>query len=198
MVKRYQDMSDAHGRSVQRKWFASKIETQQISGAVWSTEGRRWHNQDAIDRIYAPTEDLADDLLRELAEVEYAAGDGDALAKFTAYPPSVAGMISMIRTDLDAFSPAEIALLENHGYLECSRVLIASHEAGRPPLGYRPCPVTLPHPEWGPTARPMKDFMSALQDSHRTYWFGRYVPPSSPVRRSLLRLVDRLGKSAPV
>jgi NTE family protein len=54
-------------------------------------------------------------------------------------------VISRIRTDLDAFTPAEVAVLENHGYC-LAEAAIQQHVKGlikEPTL-----PFHLPHPEW--------------------------------------------------
>ncbi len=56
----------------------------------------------------------------------------------------IATVISEVRTDLDAFSNAEIAVLENHGYL-LADVALRTHA---PELIAREAPMVVPHPRW--------------------------------------------------
>jgi NTE family protein len=78
----------------------------------------------------------------------------------------VAERISNIRTDLDAFSDAEAAVLENHGYL-LTDAAVASHAID---LVSAPAPVAVPNPQWMDEAR-VRD---ALKDSRkRKLPFGR-------------------------
>lgn len=56
----------------------------------------------------------------------------------------VENVISQIRTDLDAFSEAELDVLENHGYL-VAEAAIQSHVPG---LIARPAPLKVPYPRW--------------------------------------------------
>jgi hypothetical protein len=53
-------------------------------------------------------------------------------------------VIGVIRTDLDAFSDVEVAVLENHGYLAADRAIKkrASH------LISRTLPLQIPFPDW--------------------------------------------------
>ena len=69
-------------------------------------------------------------------------------------------MISRIRTDMDAFSSAEIAVLENHGYV----VADAALKQYAPDLvPSSPAPLTMPHPQWIDEAR----VRQALKQSHK-------------------------------
>ncbi len=77
-----------------------------------------------------------------------------------------AELISEIRTDLDSFSEAESAVLENHGY-HLADAAIARH-AGDLRSREVPAAVT-PHPEWMDEAR-VRD---ALRDSGKRKWLGR-------------------------
>ena len=63
------------------------------------------------------------------------------------YSPELAqDVISEIRTDLDAFSPAECAVLENHGYL-VAEAAIRAHLL--PAFGIMTLPpLRIPHPKW--------------------------------------------------
>ena len=79
-------------------------------------------------------------------------------------------VIAEIRTDLDAFSDAEAAVLENHGYL----LVDAALRAHVPSLLPESCPSpVVPHPDWFPPACSEQDLRSALADSHRTRVWGR-------------------------
>lgn len=51
--------------------------------------------------------------------------------------------LSQVRIELDAFSPAEIGILENHGYLMCD-LAVRRHLPGLPAID---APVMPPHPE---------------------------------------------------
>jgi NTE family protein len=86
------------------------------------------------------------------------------------YPKAlVAEVISKVRTDLDAFSPAEAAVLENHGYM-LAEAAIKRHI---PTLAALPAPFAVPHPEWLDEAKVRR----ALADSYkRKFPFGRFNP----------------------
>jgi NTE family protein len=76
-------------------------------------------------------------------------------------------VIGCIRTDLDAFSGAEAAVLENHGY-SLADAGVSVHL--QPPLRPEPYPpLTLPHPEWADEEK-VRD---ALKDSWRRTAWGR-------------------------
>ena len=78
----------------------------------------------------------------------------------------VEGVISRVRTDLDAFSVAERAVLENHGYALADAV-IRRHA---PALVHLDAPAAvLPHTAWADEAT----VRAALADSHRTRILGR-------------------------
>jgi NTE family protein len=75
-------------------------------------------------------------------------------------------VISQVRIELDAFSPAEMAVLENHGYLMCD-LAIRTHE---PDLIRRPdAPLNPPHPDWINFERARR----ALSKSHKHKLLGR-------------------------
>lgn len=76
-----------------------------------------------------------------------------------------AGAIARIRTDMDAFSEAEIAILENHGYLLAD---IAT-EVHTPGLIAVPTAKNIPYPEWMDAQRAS----ASLSESHERRWFGR-------------------------
>jgi NTE family protein len=84
------------------------------------------------------------------------------------YPASLSrGTIAEIRTDLDAFSDAEAAVLENHGYLVADAALEA-RLADDPRR--RPAPLAVPHPDWLDPARAA----AALERSDRRRVLGRW------------------------
>lgn len=85
--------------------------------------------------------------------------------------PLIRDFIAPIRIDLDVFSPGEIAVLENHGYLMAD-IALRKHAEG---LAESPWPkVAVPHPEWRDEARAA----SALRESGKTRIFFR--PRVSP------------------
>lgn len=88
-----------------------------------------------------------------------------------------AEVIAGIRTDLDAFSPAEAAVLQNHGY----SLLDAALRRHLPQLLPSPAPpFTIPYPEWQDEDR----VRAALAGSWRRTFLGRgraaALPPPQP------------------
>lgn len=87
----------------------------------------------------------------------------------------VSDVIARIRTDLDAFTSAEMRVLENHGYFTADysvrRHLPALVAAGSPPP-------TAPYPEWMDEAK----VREALRSSHRRVSLSRWL--STTFRRS--------------
>lgn len=81
------------------------------------------------------------------------------------------GTIAEIRTDLDAFSDAEAAVLENHGYLMVDAAL-RRHVPGlaQPPWP----PLDPPHPDWLPPRQTEDDVRAALAASRKTLVLGRW------------------------
>jgi NTE family protein len=75
-------------------------------------------------------------------------------------------VISAIRTDLDAFSLAESAVLENHGYLVADHVV----QTRVPHLVSRDAPLRVPFPEWLEDEERVR---SALRGSDRRTLLGR-------------------------
>lgn len=92
-----------------------------------------------------------------VASYGYPDGYSEAFAK---------DVIAEIRTDLDAFSDAEAAVLENHGYLLADAAL-RKHVQTLVPAPVPP--VQIPHPEWMDEGR-AKD---ALKDSSKRKLLGR-------------------------
>lgn len=93
------------------------------------------------------------------APVDYDAAPG--------YPPDlVRDVIARIRTDMDAFSEAEAAVLENHGYLLADAAL---HRYAASLIA-RQVPLAIPHPDWMDEAR----VRQALATSHHRSILGRW------------------------
>ena len=83
------------------------------------------------------------------------------------YPDSlIERVISQVRIDLDVFSDAEIAVLENHGYLMAD-IALAKHTPEL--LGAAPPPAQAPHPDWLDEGK----VRSALAESQKTKLFTR-------------------------
>ena len=85
------------------------------------------------------------------------------------YSCDLAPLIAAFRTDLDSFSEAEAAILENHGYL------VAERSMRRFGHGLVPnwVPVALPHPEWSPPiASEQKIGLSPLKPPGGNSWAG--------------------------
>lgn len=78
-------------------------------------------------------------------------------------------IIAEIRTDLDAFSDAEAAVLENHGYL-LADAAIRRHV---PALMTDVRPAVAPHPDWFLPRRSEEEIRSALAGSGRRKAWGR-------------------------
>jgi NTE family protein len=83
-------------------------------------------------------------------------------------------IIAKIRTDLDAFSAAEIAVLMNHGYILADtavrrHVVPLIESGGLPELTVTPAPARIPYPEW----MEEQAVRRAMKDSHRVYLLGR-------------------------
>lgn len=78
----------------------------------------------------------------------------------------VQDLIAEIRTDLDAFSPAECAVLENHGYL-LAEAAIRAH-LGMVLPGPRVSPaLEIPHPDWMDETRVKRGLATSGQ---RKFW----------------------------
>lgn len=81
------------------------------------------------------------------------------------YSEDVVNLIGKIRTDLDRFSDAEKAILENHGYL-LAEAAVQQHLPEQAP---RPNPaMVIPHPEWMDETRAK----AALKDSWKRKILG--------------------------
>ena len=111
-------------------------------------------------------------------------GCGSARERYGSYPgysKAVAKeVISQVRTDLDQFSEAEIAVLENHGYLLVDAA-IKKHVSDFPNL--IPAPLNVPYPDWMDENR----VREALKDSHKTKIFAAKATSS---KRRITRLTS--------
>lgn len=93
-------------------------------------------------------------------------GTGASPEAGEAYSGELVDAITQIRTDLDAFTDAEIAILENHGYLTADTAI----RARAPHLIAHDAPLAVPHPDWM-DGRKVRE---ALEDSHRRTILGRF------------------------
>ena len=121
---------------VQKRWLISNFIAGQLHGAYWSIDSSPAHYEDDVT---APV------------------GYSPALAR---------DLIATIRTDYDAFSDAEAAVLENHGYLMAE----AAARAHLDDLPHRSRPIRVPHPAW--MSEP--DVRRALRNSSKKKFFGRW------------------------
>ncbi len=78
-------------------------------------------------------------------------------------------VIAEIRTDLDAFSPAEAAILENHGYL-LAEAAIQAHLGGAITIPVPAPALNIPHPEWMDEDKVRRALVSS---AHRHVWGRR-------------------------
>ncbi len=91
--------------------------------------------------------------------------DKDATVGYS--KPLAREVIARVRTDMDAFSQAEGAILENHGYI-LADAAIKRHVSALLPA---PMPqLTVPHPGWMDETKAR----AALRDSHRRTILGRW------------------------
>jgi NTE family protein len=124
-LSRYRTIVGMQGTAARQHWLISNFISGYMHGAYWS--------------IGSTTNDYTD-------EPETLPGYSGLLAD---------DVISEVRTDLDAFSEAEIAVLENHGYLLAAaavdRHVVGPGETQRyaSHLNVRTdAPLAVPHPEW--------------------------------------------------
>jgi NTE family protein len=123
---------------VQKRWVISNFLSGQMDGTYWGIDSSPMHYLTQPGRT-----------------------------AFTGYTPALArDVIARIRTDYDAFSCAEAAVLENHGYFmveAAARAHLASYCPNPPPL-------RIPHPAWTSETT----VRAALRDSDRKRLFGRW------------------------
>ncbi len=104
-------------QAVQKRWLMSNFTAGFLEGTYWGIGGSPWHYRE-------------DEYVESPSRVGYS----PALAR---------DVIAPIRTDYDAFSAAEAAVLENHGYLMADAA-IQTHV----PQAKSPPPLRIPHPAW--------------------------------------------------
>jgi NTE family protein len=138
-VMRYPAIVDRQSRALRKRWLISSFDEKVMSGTYW--------------------------------------GIGSAPSRYPAEhappPPGYSkrlalDVLSCIRTDLDAFSPAEAAVLENHGYLLADSA-IRTHVPELAGGSANTAPVNIPHPEWMDEDRVRRE----LKDSHKRRKRGR-------------------------
>jgi len=139
-IPRYQGIQERQARALRKRWLIASFTQGTLDGAYWGVAS-------------APS--------------QYdAAGHS-----FSGYSkPLARDVIAEIRTDLDAFSDAEAAVLENHGYLLADAAL----RRHVPALLHEPiAPAAVPHADWFPPARAEDAIRAALKDSGKRKTWGR-------------------------
>jgi NTE family protein len=134
-IKRYPDIVGNQARALRKRWLMSSFITGNGPGGRDGLAGTYWCTGNARSSF-----DPADN---------------------TGYSKEVAQLISQIRTDLDSFSGAEAATLENHAYLLTDIAL----EVHLPDLYENAPPVTIPYPDWMDEAK----VKGALKDSAKQH-----------------------------
>ncbi len=99
------------------RWLRASFSAGLLQGATWSLE-----STNTVSRV---------------------PGHGPLPGERASYPADLVDQINQVRTDLDAFRPAEQHILERHGYA----VADASVHRHSPQLVARPAGFELPHPE---------------------------------------------------
>jgi NTE family protein len=123
---------------VQKRWVISSFISGQMSGTYWDIESSPMHYLKEPGRTC-----------------------------FSGYTPALArDVIAQIRTDYDAFSRAEMAVLENHGYF----MVDAAARAHLAALNPRSEPLRVPHPAWMDETK----IRAALMNSGKKRLFGRW------------------------
>jgi NTE family protein len=166
---------------VQQRWLQSLFDSHQLDGACWGIGDSSWlHHEPAVVAAAAPgaTSDpeLALSAVVAAHAMQVSAGAAVATRKAVRASPSAIGyspalardVIASIRTAYDAFSPAEAAVLENHGYLMTESAL---RTPGAPP--HRAAPVHIPHPAW----MGERKIREELAHSARQRFFGNWRWP---------------------
>jgi NTE family protein len=126
---------------VQKRWLMSNFAAGLLHGTYWSIAGSPWHYRE-----------------HEYVQSPPRAGYSPALAR---------DVIAPIRTDYDAFSTAEAAVLENHGYLMADAAIQAHVIKAE-----SPAPLQIPHPAW----MGERKVRAALSGSARKLLFGHLRP----------------------
>jgi NTE family protein len=120
---------------VQKRWLLANFMSGRMAGAYWGIDSAPLH--------YQPDEG----------------------PPYLGYTPALArDLIATIRTNYDAFSDAEAAVLENHGYLLAEAATLTHLAAKR-----NGAPLQIPHPAWMSESK----IREALSDSSRQVFLGR-------------------------
>ena len=123
-------------QDVQKRWIISGFDAEQLHGTYWGIGSSPMHYEQ-----------------RPGSEA------------FPGYSPELArDVIAQIRTDYDAFSDAEAAVLENHGYFMADAAIRAHLQ------GVQRAPLQAPHPAWMHETK----IRGALSDSGRKKFLGRW------------------------
>jgi NTE family protein len=139
-IPRYQGIQERQARALRKRWLIASFRQGTLDGTYWSVAGAASQYEE---------------------EGRTFPGYSEALARET---------IAEIRTDLDAFSDAEAAVLENHGYLLADAALRRHVPALLPdPVP----PPAVPHPDWFPPLRTEDAIRAALKDSGKRKTWGR-------------------------
>jgi NTE family protein len=117
-LKRYSDIIGNQARALRKRWLISSFISSESVDNQPGLIGTYWATTSDRTR-YDPDDTLG-------------------------YSAEVANMIARIRTDLDAFSEAEQAVLQNHGYL-LADIAIKVH---LPHLYSSASAMNVPFPEW--------------------------------------------------
>ncbi|MEZ5065804.1 MAG: patatin-like phospholipase family protein [bacterium] len=141
-LMRYAGTLESQCRSLRKRWLMSGYRTV-FGGAYWSVRS-------ATSRFPGVPAD-------EVSPAEY--------SKAFAFD-----VVARIRTDLDAFSEGEAAVLMNHGYFTANRAVLA--HAPELVAGTAP-PLAAPEPGWAPPALVEEELRRRLAGSDRRRVFGR-------------------------
>ena len=149
-IPRYQGIQERQARALRKRWLIASFCQGTLEGTYWSVAS-------------APSQYEEEDRKEDRPKEER--------PTFPGYSKSLAReVIAEIRTDLDAFSDAEAAVLENHGYL-LADAAIRRHV---PALLDEPSPAAVvPHPDWFPPTCSEDAIRTALKDSGKRKTWGR-------------------------
>jgi NTE family protein len=139
-LQRYMSIADNQGTIVRKRWLLSNFVNGAIRGAYWGIDSAvaHYYGPDAVTAV--PTNAYDEQLVKE--------------------------RICTVRTDLDAFTLPEIAVLENHGYTlaEAACQQHARHLITRPNT-----PFSIPNQEFMDAKRVQVE----LKDSSTVKFWGR-------------------------
>ncbi|MFN2603329.1 MAG: patatin-like phospholipase family protein [Gemmatimonadaceae bacterium] len=137
-IRRYTDIIGNQARALRKRWLISGFINGAGPGGLPGLTGTYWSTTSDRTR-YDPDDKQG-------------------------YSAEIANLIARIRTDLDAFSRGEQAVLENHGYLMCD-VAIKIH---LPTLYASAPPLNIPFKDWMDETK----VRSAIRDSAKQHLLG--------------------------